>query len=288
MIVVEAQKGGGGIGENLLGRRRPDGAGHRQDMVVAKRCAYHLARDIRRGSGARPRGCGRRASPRGRIARDRKHRPETRTKEIGALTEQAAEAPAGVFHTSAVDRHSERHVGRLARRIEDPQQLDKIGICLRVEDDEPGVDGDISAVDRDKDRIRMTADATRLFIDDDVMALLEKPRRRQPGDPVPMTAIRVRENEVMAIPSPMRRRPPPFRKDLRRLLAFWTAPPGVWRMTRLPPSPRRTTDCFPRAPLAKDSAGLDGRIGRHGFNKKTRNRKSFRSSKYAVAGISRV
>ena len=49
VIVVEAQEGGRGIVENLVGRRRPDRARHRHDVMVAERGAVAAgARDSRR------------------------------------------------------------------------------------------------------------------------------------------------------------------------------------------------------------------------------------------------
>ena len=81
------------------------------------------------------------------------------------------------------------------------EQRRQVRVGQFVIDNKSGVDGNRSLRPRDRDGVRMAADAMVTFIDRDVMALTEQPSRRNAAMPVQTTAILFRL---------VKRRAPPF------------------------------------------------------------------------------
>ena len=76
---------------------------------------------------------------------------------------------------SVIQRDGEGHVGWLGLDAESLQEFDKVGICFGIVDDEAGVDGNVALVQRNEDRVRMSADPVGFLVDDDVVATAEQP-----------------------------------------------------------------------------------------------------------------
>ncbi|KAF0123489.1 MAG: putative cyclopropane-fatty-acyl-phospholipid synthase [Xanthobacteraceae bacterium] len=137
---MEPDEGRCGIGEDLGAGCRPDGAGHRQQMIVEEGLAIAAGPQVvaeRHHAVVEA----------GRIARRLtieaqqilEHRPEPRAQDVAPLGEQACEVRAAVFELAAVEGDGEGHLGRQRRHVEMIEKRAEIGIGRLVEDDEAGV-----------------------------------------------------------------------------------------------------------------------------------------------------
>ena len=72
------------------------------------------------------------------------------------------------------------------------EQRRQVRVGQFVVDNKSGVDGNRSLRPRDRDGVRMAADAMVTFIDRDVMALTDSQAADMPAMPVPTTAILLR------------------------------------------------------------------------------------------------
>ncbi|TDN00082.1 hypothetical protein CEE86_13330, partial [Lactobacillus crispatus] len=110
VIVVESNEGRRGEGENFLRGRRPDGACHRQQVVVAERGTKTALRQIV-AEADRLVTQQRRVACRAIVEPDKvaQQRPKARTQQIAGLSKQAREAGPGIFEIALVKRNRERH-----------------------------------------------------------------------------------------------------------------------------------------------------------------------------------
>ena len=183
VIVVETDESRRGKGHDLGGRRRPDRARHRKDMMVTERLAVAARRQILTEAQmvlVDAAGVAGRAAIESR--KIRQHPPKSRAHDVRRLAEQTDETIARIFDPRVIERDGEGHVGRLRLDAESLQEFDEIGICSRIVDDEAAIDGDFAAIDTRKDRIRMSADPVGLLVNDDVVTPVEQPCGGKAGD----------------------------------------------------------------------------------------------------------
>ncbi len=183
MIFVKADERRGRIGHHLGGRRRPDGARHRQQMVVAEGIAVAALTEIVAEAdlfGLETGGIARCLAVEPRQVGQ--HRPESRPQDIRRLAEQPPEAGARILQGAVVHRDREGHVRGAGRHAEQVEQRREVRIRLAVEDDEAGVDRNAAAADRRHDRVGMPADPVGALEDGDVVALIQQPGRGEAGD----------------------------------------------------------------------------------------------------------
>jgi hypothetical protein len=181
VVVVEAYERRRRKGQDFGRRRRPDGAGHRHDVMVAEGVAIAARRQIFAEAQVIlvDAACVARRAP-VEPRQIRQHAPEPVADDIGWLAEETDEIVAGVLNLPLVQGDREGHLGRLRLDVERFEEFDKIGIGSRIVDDETGIDGDLALGDRRKDRVRMAADPVRLLVDNDVMAPAQEPSRGEP------------------------------------------------------------------------------------------------------------
>ena len=176
VIGTKAHEGGGGVIAHGSGRRRPDGCGHGHDVVALEGGAVPPMVEI--SAEAQPLGFHQPKVPGGlgiEAAEVAQHRPEARTDQVEALSEEPAEIGAGIFKTTIIHRHREGHLGRHRRHAEMPEQGGQIGIGLFIVDDETGVDAERAVGGLHRDRVGVSARPLIHLVDRHAMALAQQP-----------------------------------------------------------------------------------------------------------------
>ena len=160
-------------GANLLGRRRPDRARERGEIVVLEPGAEaHRVHELadggafvagqRLGLGVEP--------------QDVAHHPrEPGAQQVAPLRGERGEGLEPVFDPAAIDRGAEAHVAPRHRHVEIAEQLGQVRVIGVVEDDEAGIDR-LVAVDPGDDRARVPPEPRRRFEQRDGVAGREKMR----------------------------------------------------------------------------------------------------------------
>ena len=180
---METQEGGGRIGQDFRTGSRPDGGGHRQEVIVPESSAIAAGREIVAKRHAGP-------APREHVARRvpieagdvLQHRPEARAHQIAALGEKTGQAGATIFEPAFVQRHGEGHLGRLRRDAKMVHQRNEVRICRLVVDDETGIDRRLAAASGDTNRVGVAAEARSGLEQHHVVSPPQQPCRRETGD----------------------------------------------------------------------------------------------------------
>jgi len=98
---------------------------------------------------------------------DVQHAQEGRAQQIAALREHGIEVRAAPLEAGVRHLHRERHLRLRQLDVELGEQPQQLRISPFVEDEEAGVDAVPNTVERDVDRVRVTAAARRRFIQRD-------------------------------------------------------------------------------------------------------------------------
>ena len=184
MVVEEAHQRGRGKIEGPAGRDAPDGGAHRHEVKAQEIVAEAVSADEfiqrHRFEGLVVKGGIGHAEKAEDLGEELE---EARTDQIGALGEDAVQTHAVVFHVQFFVAHAETHLGRFDGYAQLVEQAHQIRIGHLVEDHEPGVDRDAASAFVDFDRVRVAADVALALEDGHVVALPQKPRGPESGNP---------------------------------------------------------------------------------------------------------
>ncbi len=179
MVFEEADEGHGRIISDRLHAGRPDRRRLGQQVIVLEGAAIALGVQIF-AEGHRPvveppeiGGGGMIEAP--QVAQ---HRPEAWAEQVARPPEERRQARAAIFHLGVVERHGEGHVGRQGRNLQVSEQRRQVRIGEFVVDDEAGVHRRGGARHLDIHRVAVAAESPAGLVENHVMPLRQKPRRR--------------------------------------------------------------------------------------------------------------